>query len=487
MVDSLKEQAFNSMQWTAGSSIYVSVIQLVQLPILAFFLSPEEIGTMTILLMTIWLTQAFSDGGMSPAIIHYKIVAQDLLNTLFLLNICYAVGLYILLNILAFPIAALFGHPELSVYFPAAMFAVIMAAAGTQFRIIMTKELRFDLIALQDVATATTYLIIAISLAALGFGVWSMVIGYLSGTALGTLVTVYYGSRYWWPSFNFTTKGLGKFVRFGRFQIGERVLIFLNSRLDQLMIGGLIGPHALGIYTIAHSFVITPTVRINQIISSVMFPVFARMQEQAQMLRNNYLKLVKVVTMLNTPILLGMILVAPLFIPLLFDDQWHDSIYILQILGVYALIRSTGAPSGSLQLAKGRADLGFKWNLFLMVVSAPCIYAGAQLGGLTGVAWSLLMLHMLLFISFWFLMIRPLIKPPGKDYFLVLFHAILPGLFMAGFVWVIGHISVFPGLIINLAVMILTGILLFFVFAFYLERTLFLEIRDLIKKRYFSH
>jgi O-antigen/teichoic acid export membrane protein len=187
--------------------------------------------------------------------------------------------------------------------------------------------------------------------------------------------------------------------------------------MDQILVGALLGTQALGIYTIAHNFVISPTIRVNQVITTVMFPVFARLQDELEILRNGYLKLVKIVTILNTPILLGMALVAPFVIPLLFDPKWHESIYIIQILSVYALIRSTGSPAGSLQLAKGRADLGFKWNLGLLIISGPVIYAGIQWGGLTGMGWSLILLHAFLMIPYWIFMIRPLIGPPARSYF----------------------------------------------------------------------
>ncbi len=486
MTESLKQQAFGSMQWTAASSAYVSVLQVVQIAVLAYFLSPEEIGTMTMLLLTIWLTQAFSDGGMSPAIIHRQDVAQGLLNTIYALNVGFAVVLYFLLNLLSHPLSVVFGQPVLPVYFPVAMLVVIIAAFGTQFRIIMAKHLRFDIIARHEAATASTYFVVSVVLAGLGFGVWSMVTGYVAGATLGSLVLIFYGSRYWKPSRHFAVAGLSGFLHFGKFQVGERVLTFFNSRLDQLLIGALIGPQALGIYTIAHNFVISPTVRINQIISNVMFPVFARIQEEAQTLRNGYLKLVKVVTIINTPVLLGMLLVAPLFIPIFFDPRWHESIYILQILSIYSLIRSTGSPAGSLQLAKGRADLGFKWNLSLLVVTAPCIYIGAQWAGLTGVAWALLLLHVFLLAPYWILMIRPLIGPPGRDYFVAIFQAFFPGLLMALGVLAISNLPVFPYNGLKLGVMILSGIVLFFLFVRYLERPLYIEIRDLIKNRYLS-
>jgi lipopolysaccharide exporter len=484
MSETLKEQAFNSMQWTGISTVYVSVVQLFNIFVLAFFLSPFEIGSMTILMLTIWFTQAFSDGGMSPAIVHHKHIDPYLLNSLFLLNIVYSVVLYVVLNLISAPLSVLFKQPDLQSFFPLAMSVVVTASIGTQFRVIMTKLLRFDLIARHEMASVTVNALVAITLASQGYGVWSMVIGYVCGSVVSTGVLLYYGLQYWKPGLKFTASGLSEYVRFGQFQIGERVLIFLNSRMDQILVGALLGTQALGIYTIAHNFVISPTIRVNQVITTVMFPVFARLQEELEILRNGYLKLVKIVTILNTPILLGMALVAPFVIPLLFDPKWHESIYIIQILSVYALIRSTGSPAGSLQLAKGRADLGFKWNLGLLIISGPVIFAGIQWGGLTGMGWSLILLHAFLMIPYWIFMIRPLIGPPARSYFYAILDAFVPGIFMAASVWVLSLLPYYPSDTIKLWVLISSGVGLFTVFIYNVERVLFLEVKTLIVQKY---
>lgn len=485
MAQSLKEKAFDNMQWTGISSSYVSVMQLVQFTVLALFLSPEQIGTMTILLLLIWLSQSFSDGGMSPAIIHHTTVSTGLLNTLFVLNLLFGLVLTFIVTLFREPLAWLFEQPGLIEYIPVAATVIIINSIGTQFRIFLNKELRFDLVARHEMSSITLTTIVSVTLAWLGYGVWSMVIGYVAGNILSTVILIYYGIRFWKPGFKFETKGLSEFVKFGQYLIGERVMIFLNSRIDQILVATLIGTQALGIYTIAHNFVVGPTIRVNQIISTVMFPVFARMQNDLEALRKGYLKLLKVATIINTPILLGIAITAPVIVPMLYKPEWYDAIYILQILSIYALIRSTGSPAGSLQLARGRADLGFKWNLGLIFVTAPVIYAGSLLGGLTGIAWSQIALQASLFVPYWFLMIKPLIGPPGKSYFFAIFDAFVPGIFMGTSVWVMWLVTPSVSPLLRLGLMISAGVVLFVIFVYRSERELFDEVKELVSNKYF--
>lgn len=480
-MSTLKEDAFNSMKWTGVSSTYVSVVQLFNIIVLAFFLTPSEIGTMTALLLIIWFTQSVSDGGLSPAIVHFEENLPKVLNTLFLLNLVFAIVLYGSVILLTNGFATLFDEPAIGTYVSTATLSVLISASGNQFRVILMKELRFDLIARQEIVGISINSAVAITLAYLGFGVWAMVIGHIAGTAAGTVILIFYGLRYWRPGTSFSTKNIGPYFRFGKYQLGERITLFFNSRIDQLLIGTILGTQALGIYTVAHNVVVSPTTRVNQIISTVMFPVFAKLQNDESVLRNGYLKLVKLVTMINTPVMLGIALTAPFFVPLLFKPEWASSIFIIQILSFYALIRSTGSPAGSLQLAKGRSDIGFKWNLSLVFVTIPFIYAGSVIYGLIGIASAQVILHAVLFVPYWILTIRPLIGPPAANYFKSICSAAIPGLIMAAILFILIPFIPIESDWINLVVICIAGILLFLLMAYIFEKKLFIEIRYLFR------
>jgi lipopolysaccharide exporter len=479
----LKDEAFRNMKWTGFSTTYVSAVQLLNIIVLAFFLTPSEIGTMSALLIIIWFTQTVSDGGLSPAIIHFKHNPPGLLNTLFYLNLLFAVILYITVVLFADSFSILFDEPTLSDLIPVAISVILISAFSNQFKVFLMREIKFDLIARQEVTNVTVYAITAISLAYLGFGVWAMIIGYISGVTLGTILLYLYGSKYWKPGLNCSITGIKPYLDFGKFQLGERITLFFNTRIDQLLVGMLLGTQSLGIYTVAHNVVVSPTTRVNQVISTVMFPVFSRLQDDENVLRNGYLKLIKLVTLINTPLMLGMAITAPYFIPLLFSSEWVSSIYIIQILCFYSLIRSTGTPAGSLQLAKGRTDIGFKWNLSLVFITIPFIYAGALYNGLNGIAYAQVLLHLILFVPYWIFAIRPLIGPPAFDYFKSIISATLPGILMAVSLFGILFVIQFNSDSLILTLSILVGGLLYLVFAYYTEKKLFTEVLNLFKKK----
>ena len=172
MLSSLKSSEFKNMQWTGFSSTYVSVLQLMNTVILAIFLDPAQIVTMSALLFIIWFTQYISDGGMSPAIVHHEHNRPEILNFLFYVNILLAILLYLGVLMMAEPLSAFFSEPDMLVYIPISTISMVMASFGNQFKVILIKELRFDLIARQEMSGMTVNAIVSISLAYMGYGVW---------------------------------------------------------------------------------------------------------------------------------------------------------------------------------------------------------------------------------------------------------------------------------------------------------------------------
>lgn len=104
--------------------------------------------------------------------------------------------------------------------------------------------------------------------------------------------------------------------------------------------------------------------KLNPIITRVLFPAFAKIQDDTEKLRVNFYKLLSVVGIINFPALLGLMVVSNNFVPLVFGEKWSSIIPVLQLLCIVGLLRSVGNPIGSLLMAKARVDISFKFNVF---------------------------------------------------------------------------------------------------------------------------
>jgi lipopolysaccharide exporter len=413
---SLKAEAISGAKWTTASSVAVAAIQFVQLVVVARVLSPGDFGLMAMVMAVLGFAQIFTDVGVGSAVIHRQTNSHQELSSLYWLNV-FAGAAVFLLTVGATPlVVAFFDEPRLATLLPATALLFLIAPFGQLFQLLLQKELKFRDLALVEFLSAIAGAIVAIGCALEGLGVYSLVFGQL-GTACFTTVSVaLIVWRDWRPAVRFRTVDIRPYLRFGLFQLGNRGVNFLVARVDQIIIGAILGAATLGIYNFAWNLAIMPVTRINPILTRIAFPLFAKVQLENARLKRGYLMLVWLLTATNGPILVGGAAVADSLVPLAFGPQWVPMVPVLQILAFVGLSRSIVNPIGSLVLAKGRPDLEFKLNVFFVVLQIPSVYLGARLGGLHGVAWTVLVLQLADLALVYRFLLRPIVGPCLWEY-----------------------------------------------------------------------
>jgi lipopolysaccharide exporter len=393
-----------------------ALTDLVRTIVLARFLSPVDYGLMAMAAIVIGFVQMYMDLGISAAIIHRQSSTKEELSSLYWLNILVGLTMFAAVWTSAPWIPVLFREPRVAPLLRVIAFTFLIAPIGSQFEILLQKELAFKVLARWEIAASIGSTVVALSCAFAGFGVWTLVWSFLTNVTVKTLFLAHVGFARFRPSLHFRRSDLKGYVGFGLFQMGERSMNYLAERLDQILIGPLLGTQALGFYNFALNLTAHPVSRINPILTKVAFPVFSKIQDDSTRLRRGYIKLLGILVTVNSPLLIGLAAVAPWAVPVVFGVKWVPSVILVQILSFVSLSRSIGNPIGTLQLAKGRADLGFWWNVLLFASSVPAIYIGGRMGHATGVALALLLLHVCINVPSYFFMVRPLIGKCAGDY-----------------------------------------------------------------------
>jgi len=476
----LKRLAATGAKWTGLSAVISAIVQFLQVLILARYLKPEDFGLMAMATVVLGLVQAYGDLGITAAIVQRQDIGRRQLSSLYWLNIFSGIILFLLVWASSPLIASFFHEPRLRKITEVVSLNLLIVPFGLQFQTLLQKNLHFDVLARQEITTSVFGLIISSLFAVWGYGVWALVFGQLSASITKACLLVHKGRGEWLPMLCFKFQDLKGYLSFGLYQMGERTINYFNTRFDQLLIGALLGPVVLGYYSFAFNLVVQPISRINPVITTVAFPLFAKIQNEEMRLKSGYLSILKILSMINFPILMALFIVSPTFVPSVFGSQWHPAITLVQILSFVALIRSTGNPVGSLLLARGRADLGFKWNVALLIAHIPCIYLGSTLGGATGVCISLLILQVVFFCLGYSILIRSLIGPCLTQYMMSMIPAfVLSGIMIlpASLVPLIGKGIQTQWQIVG---QILSSLITYCVLNWAFRKKQILEIRDMI-------
>lgn len=455
---SLAKKARVGVKWTTASAIAGAVSQLVLMAVLARFLNQKDFGLMAIALFVINFSQLFIDIGISNAIIHKQNVTHEQLSSLYWSNIAIGFFLFGLLFIVSPLIAVFYKEPLLTNVIRCIGITFLIQPFGMQFATLLRKELHFKELAIRNIVSKAIGLAAGILLGFYGFGVYALVYSTIIMSILDMMLLTILGRKIHSPSFRFRVKEIKPFFSFGMYQMGEKMINYINSDIDTLIIGKFVGVDALGVYSIAKNFVLKPFQVINPILTRVAFPVMAKVQDDIPKLKNIYLKMQNVLAFINFPVFIFMFFHAEAVVLLIFGNRWLDAVLPLRILSLYAMIRSTMNPIGSLQLARGRADQGFYWNLVQSVILFITVYAGS-LGGIISVCYTLLGVQAMLFVISWKAMVSPLCGAGFIEFsaaFLEpLYLSLIPAVILFPFIHFLFPVHNFSGAIIVLSLYVL--------------------------------
>jgi lipopolysaccharide exporter len=155
----------------------------------------------------------------------------------------------------------------------------------------------------------------------------------------------------------------------------------------------------------------------NPIAMRVGMPLMAKAQNEIPVLRKMYLKTIGMTAAVNFPFYIALAIFAPEAVHLLFGARWEEAIPLMRILAVWGLLRSVVNPVGALLMARGRADVSLKWNLWMFFIYPPLIVLGSRFG-VVGMASAMLFASAAVLPANWYWLVRPLCGAGFGEYVL---------------------------------------------------------------------
>jgi PST family polysaccharide transporter len=372
------------MFWTASSNGLNAVLKVVVLVVLARLLSPADFGIVGAALIVIGFSAIFSQLGLGPALVQRRDLEPRHIQTAFAASLTFGLLLAGILWITA-PAIARFFHIEASVDVLRAL-AWIFPLKGLSgvAECLAQRDLRFRWLATRDVISyALGYGLIGIVLAWAGWGVWSLVAAQITQTALNTAILLASRPPALRPLPSW--RAFADLMNFGAGFTAARVANFLANQGDNLVVGRVLGPQALGIYTRAYQLMAVPTTLFGDVLDRVLFPAMAKVQGDPQRLAAAYLQSVASIALVMLPIGVVLTVLAPEFVTVLLGPKWVDVIPPFQVFAIGLLFRTSYKMSDSIARATG-AVYRRAWR---QGIYAALVFFGAWVGsrwGVTGVA-----------------------------------------------------------------------------------------------------
>jgi len=414
---SLRKTAFSAGRWTTASLLLRVSLQFAQTAILARILTPADFGVMAMVMATYGVVALLIDLGLSNALIHFQNPSQIVLSSLYWLNLGGALVMMLILMGLAWPMSTLYGEPQLLPAMVVMSLAMPLNALGQQFRVMAEKELRFSKLAIVEVVAASVGFVVAVLMAVVHGDVYAFISGILATAATSSLLAWLFLSAGRRPDFSFRLSEVKGHLYYGSFRLGDTLLISAQMQSDALLGGALAGSSAIGVYTLPRDLTLRlANTVVNPVVTRVGLPVMARVQADKSALRFIYLQTMRMTSSVNFPIYAALAIWANEAVYIMLGPQWHEAGAFMRLFAIWGMIRSTGNPVGSLLNATGQVRRAFWWDLGLLLIIPGLFYLGFQVGGLHGIAVTMLCIQVVTFYPHYRLLVRPVCGATFADY-----------------------------------------------------------------------
>ena len=389
MIKNLKKMTTFGVLWSGISQFFTQIFQFIVIVILARLLLPEEFGIVGLTTIFIGLIISINELGLSAAIIQRKDVNQIHLSTSFWASMGTGIILCFLTILLSPFVADFFQQELVKPVLIVSSIGLIIGSLSVVPRAILERKIEFKSITIVEISAAIVSGVVSIFLAIKGMGIWSLVFGTLSSNLISTVIL--WKISAWKPLLKFSFEHFKELFGFGGHVMGAQIINYIASHIDYLFVGKLLGALSLGYYSLANALVSFPLEKISWMIMRVTFPAFSTIQQDNEILRKGYLKVIKIISLITFPMLAGLFAVAPEFIVFFYGEKWTPMIILVQILCMVGALHCIGAVTSTVQYSKGRADIQFKWQVFTAIMMLVAVIIGSNYG-IVGIVSSITMM-----------------------------------------------------------------------------------------------
>jgi lipopolysaccharide exporter len=371
--------------WQGLAQGVAKAVVLVTTIILARLLSPEEYGLVALALVLIAYAETFADAGVAQALV-YLPRTREAARAALLISIAAGVLLAGGMFAAASAIATYFNDPAVAPLVQVLAVSILATSLSAVPDALLRRELLFHRITAATVIRALGSGSVTVGMALAGYGAWSLAVGTVAGSLLYAAATwILLPDRVPLQIWRARGRDLRSNLHFGAPAAGSTLLAKLIFDVDYLIIGGILGAQALGYYTLAFRLPEFVILNVFFVLSTVTFPLYSLARNDPKRLRGGYLKSVQIQAVFGVSAGVGLAVVAPVLVPVLFGGQWADAVLPLVFLALYAAARSLGVGANDVYKALGRPGLSIKISLVRLVILVPVLMYATR-WGIVGVA-----------------------------------------------------------------------------------------------------
>ena len=376
--------------WTFVGNLVKQALALALSLLLARFLAPSDYGLVGMVLVLTNVLTTVQNLGISLAVVHFN-DPESTFPTYYTATAVMGMLMTVMMYMSAPLIATFYSNTTLIPIIRALSFVLALAGLRSVSQALLAKTFDFQKLTIVESFAGIAAGVIAVILAANGWGVWSLVTNMLLSATLTTvIVLIQIPPRFTW---RMDRAVLTKILRYGLPTTGTNILWKFYDNADYVIIGKLLGDGPLGMYTMAFRVATLVNEKVSAIVSRVSFTTFAALKEHPEEGASHWLSLTNKVACINCALLALLATMAEDIVLVILGVKWAPAILPMRILCLVGAMKTLSAVTSSMLAATGRPAMVFRINVTNAVVLPAAFFVGCKVAGVIGVAvaWSIVL------------------------------------------------------------------------------------------------
>lgn len=407
---SLTSRVARGAAWMVAMRLSVRLIGLASTLILLRLLEPQDFGIVAMATAVAAAIDVLRQFGFDIALIQNPHSGPGEYNTVWTLDVLFAVGCGALIALIAKPAAVFYSEPALVPLFY--VIATITAINGLQnvgivdFRKYLQFNREFHFL----VAVKVIGFIVTIGLATWLRSYWALVLG-MGSMAIASVILSYTMHPYR-PRLSLVA--VRRLFRFSKWIFINNISNLVKLRGADFVIGRIAGTRPLGLFTLAYEISNLPTSELVAPINRALLPGFSQISGDSARSSRAFVRAAAVMALLSFPMAFGISATAELLGTVVLGEKWLDAVPLMKILALSGAITAILSPIASALISLGKPRIVATMSLCNALTLVTVVIFLTQRHGAYGAVFAILVVS-IAFLPIYFFVASRYIRITRRD------------------------------------------------------------------------
>ncbi|MBQ3355848.1 MAG: lipopolysaccharide biosynthesis protein [Oscillospiraceae bacterium] len=378
MKENYRGKALSGMAWKFAERLLTKIVTGIVSVILARILLPDDYGVISLTTVFITLFDVFVTYGFGVALVQKKDADELDFSSTFYAGFVISTLLYVALFFLAELIGDFYDSQLLCSVLRVLGLRLPISALGTVQNAIASRKLMFKQYFWASFIGTILSAVVGIWMAYAGCGVWALVGQQLTDIVVDKIFFFY--ATKWYPKRCFSFQRVKRLLAYGWKILVSGLINTGYVELRSLIIGKMYTKADLAYYDKGKTF---PSVIENSIhapINDVLFPILAKEQDDLVRVKDMTRKTITTSCFFVFPAMVGLAVVAPTLVPLVYTAKWNPIVPFMQMLCVSFMFRPMQYANIQAIKAIGKSDVYLRLEIIKKSVGIALLLASIWFG-----------------------------------------------------------------------------------------------------------